>query len=182
MEEKIISASNEKELWDQVANDLQRNPDPLNYQTILELNDHRVVFEIHNNHATGFEAESYTSFSTYLFGRDNFKFNLHTQTFTDSLGKVFGMQDVILGFGDFDDKFIIKTNDEKRVIDLFADPVVRLLLISLPNLSFGIIEYTMEDADGKAPFLELKIGKAIADPSQLSEILAYYLKTLAKLV
>jgi hypothetical protein len=47
---------------------------------------------------------------------------------------------------------------------------VRNTLISLPALSLGIVEYTMDDADGKVPFLELKIEKSITDPSELRRI------------
>lgn len=169
-EEKIISAATEEELWQKVIADFKIDPDPLEYHTVLEQKDRRVILDVCNNHAVGFEAVAFTSFSAYLYGRDNFRFAIHSQSFTDELGKFFGMQDLTLGYRNFDEKFIIKSNDEKRMSNLFADMKVRNALLSLPDLSFGTVEYTIEDSDGKAPFLELKIESAVTDPSSLREI------------
>jgi hypothetical protein len=169
-EEKIISAANEEELWQQINLEFTADPDPVEYHAVLELNERRVILDIFNNHAVGFEAISYTNFSAYLFGRDNFRFAIHNEGFTDEIGKLFGMQDFVIGYKEFDERFVIKTNNEQKFSTLFADTTVRNTLIKLPKLSFEIVEYTLEDADGKAPFLELKIEKYISDPAELKRI------------
>lgn len=177
-EEKIISAANEEQLWQEVAADFKINPDPLEYHAVLEQRERRVILDIFNNHAVGFEAIAYTTFSAYLYGRDNFRFSIYNEGFTEEIGKFFGMQDFILGYREFDERFIIKTNNEQKLSNLFADTNVRSVLISLPDLSFGIVEYTLEDADGKVPFLELKIEKAITDPRELRRIYEAFFSVL----
>ena len=169
-EEKIISAVNEEQLWQGVISDFKADPDPLDYHVVLEQHERRVILDIYNNHAVGFEAMAFTTFSAYLFGRNNFRFAIYNQGFKDELSKFFGMQDVVLGFNDFDEKFIIKTNDESKTTLIFTNKQLRNTLLKVPNLTFGIVEYTLEEGDGKAPFLELKIEKAITDPIQLKEI------------
>lgn len=177
-EEKVISASTEDELWQEVISDFKTDPDPLEYHAVLEQKERRVILDIYNNHAVGFEAVAYTSFSAYIFGRDNFRFTINTQSFTDELGKFFGMQDITLGFRNFDEKFVIKSNDEKKISNLFSDQQVRSTLVALNDLSFGIVEYEIENADGKAPFLELKIGSAVSDPMHLREVYNAFFKVL----
>ena len=169
-EEKIISATSVDQLWQEVISDFEADPDPLDYHVVLEQQERRTILDIYNNHAVGFEALAFTTFSAYLFGRNNFRFAIYNQGFKDELSKFFGMQDVILGFKDFDEKFIIKTNDETKAALIFANTQIRDTFLKTPELSFGIVEYTLEEGDGKAPFLELKIEKAITDPIQLREI------------
>lgn len=180
-EEKIISAPGEKELWDEVAADFRTDPDPLEYHAVLELRERRVILDIFNNHALGFEAVAYTVFSSYLYGRNEFRFSIYNQGFTDEIGKFFGMQDVVLGYRQFDERFVVKTNNQQKLFELFSDIKTRDLLTFLPDLSFGIVEYTMDDADGKAPFLELKIEKAIADTTQLRSIYNTFYSVLLSL-
>lgn len=169
-EEKVIIAPNEEQLWQKLISDFETDPDPLEYHVILEQQERRVILDIYNNHAVGFEAVEYTSFSAYLYSRNNFRFAIHSQSFKDELGKFFGMQDLILGFKDFDEKFIVKSNDENKTSLIFADRKVRNTLQKIPDSTFGIVEYTLEDGDGKAPFLELRIEKAITDLVLLKEI------------
>jgi hypothetical protein len=174
-EEKLISAPNTELLWEAVISDFKVDPDPVEYHSVLNLNDRRIILDIVNNHAVGFEALAVTNFNSYLFNRNSFKFNIHNEGFTDEIGKLFGMQDVTLGFKDFDERFIIKTNDESKVNALFQDANVRNVLTKLPKLSFGIVEYELEEGDGKAPFLELKIERAVNDPLLLKSIFeAFY--------
>lgn len=177
-EEKIISAYTEDELWQQVVEDFKKDPDPLEYNITLEQQNRRVILDIYNNHATGFEASAYTCFNTFLKNKNNFKFAIWTQRFVDEVGKFFGMTDLTLGFKEFDEKFIIKSNDEAKAISLFANADVRETLLSLPDLSFGIVEYTMEEIDGKASFLELRIENAVIDTAHLRKIYNTFFKTM----
>lgn len=177
-EERIIIAPNEDKLWQELISDFNANPDPLDYHVVLEQKERRVILDICNNHAVGFEAVEYTTLSAYLYSRNNFRFAIHNQNFKDELGKFFGMQDVILGFSEFDGEFIIKTNDENKTALIFADSKVRNILQSIPDSTFGIVEYTLEDGNGKAPFLELRIEKAITDLTQLKAIYNAFFKVL----
>ncbi len=166
-EEKILSAPTEELLWDQLIADFKKDPDPLEYHSILEQQDRRVILDIVNNHAVGFEAIAFTSFNAFIYDRSNFRFTIHNEGFKDEIAKIFGMQDIVLGFKEFDEKFIIKTNDENKAATLFANSEIRTTLLTLPSLAFSIVEYTLDDGDGKAPFLELKIEKSITDVNLL---------------
>lgn len=169
-EEKIITANTVDELWAELSADFKADPDPIEYHTVLELNGRRIILDLLNNHGIGFEALQITSLNAYIFSRSNFNFSLYNQGFADGISKLFGMQDVSFNDKDFDERFVIKTNDEDKVLRIFQDTVTRKLLLSLPELSFGIVEYELEEGDGEAPFLELKIERAISDPLLLKDI------------
>ncbi len=169
-EEKILSAPTEELLWDQLMVDFSNDPDPLEYHTILEQKDRRIILDIFNNHAVGFEAMAFTSLNAFIYDRSNFRFTIHNEGVKDEIAKIFGMQDIVLGFKEFDEKFIIKSNDESKTAMLFGNPEIRDTLLSLPHLSFSIVEYTLEDADGKALILELKIKKSITNVNLLRKV------------
>ncbi|HEY0055388.1 MAG TPA: hypothetical protein VGB63_08535 [Pedobacter sp.] len=177
-EEKIISAPTEEQLWDIITADFKNDPDPLEYHSILEQQGRRIILDIFNNHAVGFEAIAFTSFNSFIYDRSNFRFTIHNEGFKDEIAKIFGMQDIVLGYKDFDEKFIIKTNDENKTATLFADPELRATLLSLPSLSFSIVEYTLDDGDGKAPFLELKLAKSVTDIQLLRKVYNAFYKVL----
>jgi len=177
-DEKTISAPNEELIWEQLATDFKLDPEPVEYNAVLEQSDRRILLDIFNNHEVSFRAESFTILTSYLYSRTNFRFALHKESFIDEIGKFCGMQDYILGYKEFDDRFVIKTNDEEKTAVLFADPAIRKMLLSLPELTFGTVEYTLENADGKAPFLELKIEKAINDLTVLRKTYRTFYRVL----
>lgn len=179
-EEKVINTDNEQLIWQQVADEFNGNSEPLKYHTILQQRERRIILDIENNHEVGFQAQAFTNFTSYLYNRNTFRFALYRQKVIDEIGKYLGMQDCEVGFREFDERFIIKTNDEKTVTELFTDGSVRSSLIDLPDLAFGIVEYTLEDGEGKAPFLELKIDEAISDANRLQAIYNTFFQTLLK--
>ena len=56
------------------------------------------------------------------------------------LGRHLGMQDVEVGFPDFDRDFVIKGNNETLLRWLFADERVRTLLAEQPEVRFEVVD------------------------------------------
>ncbi|APW59150.1 DUF3137 domain-containing protein [Paludisphaera borealis] len=76
----------------------------------------------------------YTRLRAPFVNPDGFRFTVYRAGFLSGLGKYLGMQDVEIGDPEFDDAFVVKGNDESRLVDLFADPKLRELLASLPRM------------------------------------------------
>jgi len=170
-QEHIISGETEEQVWNQVNTGFVANKDLLDYHVVLDQSGRRILLDIGIDLGGGFESGSaYTTFSAYLYSRDAFRFSIHKQGFIDEIGKFFGMQDAVLGYLEFDEKFIVKTNSELKTATLFADDQLRRILLDYEDLSFGIIDYALEETDEKVPFLELKIQAGITDPELLREI------------
>jgi hypothetical protein len=92
-----------------------------------------------------------TSNSTIIFTRlrapyvnqDGFRFTIYRKGLFTELGKWLGMQDVEVGNPEFDDAFVIKGNDEKKLRALFANPQIRELIQRQPS-----IQLTVRDDEG----------------------------------
>lgn len=60
--------------------------------------------------------------------KDEFKFKLYRKGLFSNIGKALGMQDIEVGYPEFDDEFIIKGNDETKIIELFSNDKIRELI------------------------------------------------------
>lgn len=181
-QEHIISGETEDQIWSQLNADYFTNKDLLDYHVVLDQAGRRVVLDIGIDLGGGFESGSaFTTFSSYLYNRDAFRFSIHKQGFIDEIGKFFGMQDAVLGYAEFDEKFIIKTNSELKTATIFADDQLRRILIAYEDLNFGIVEYALEENNEMVPFLELKIQAGITDPALLREIYNVFTRALQEL-
>ena len=85
----------------------------------------------------------YTRMRAPYVNKDGFRFTIYRKNIFSGLGKFLGLQDVEVGFPDFDDAFIIKGNDEGRLRELFANPRVRELIEMQPA-----IHLTVKDDEG----------------------------------
>lgn len=75
--------------------------------------------------------------------RDTFRFFVGRQGFFERVGKLFGMQDVTVGYPEFDDAFVVKGKDEAKVRAFFQDRSIRdLLQIAVPatTAQFSVLD------------------------------------------
>ena len=71
---------------------------------------------------------SYTRFRAPYINRDGLRFTIYHRNLFSNLGKALGMQDIEVGYPDFDDTFIIKGTDAAEVKALLDDAELRALL------------------------------------------------------
>src|SRR5437870_1980999 len=64
----------------------------------------------------------YTRMRAPYVNADNFRFTIYRKSVFTALGTMLGMQDVEVGFAEFDDAFVIKGTDEAKLRALFANP------------------------------------------------------------
>lgn len=75
--------------------------------------------------------------------KDGFRFTIYPRSIFSFIGKWFGMQDVEVGYPEFDEAFIIKGNDEAKLRALFANPEIRRLIEVQPY-----VHLTVKDDEG----------------------------------
>lgn len=88
--------------------------------------------------STGKTTVTYTRMRAPFKNLEDFYFKIYRKGFFSSLGKLMGMQDIKVGFEEFDEDFIIKSNDEKRVAELFSNEKIRELFEMQPSISLEI--------------------------------------------
>jgi hypothetical protein len=164
----IISGNTEDELWQKVTEGLN-NDELLEYEVTLDLAGKKVLLDIDIDPGGGFESGyEFTRLTAGLANNNDFNFAIHHEGFIDTMGKFFGMEDIEIGYPEFDKKLIVKTNDAERVKTIFSDDDVRDTFQSLTEFTLHIANKDIEGE--KEAFLELEIQKGVTDPNELRKI------------
>jgi len=93
--------------------------------------------------STGKSSTTYTRMCAPYVNPDGFTFAIYRQGVFSTIGKWMGMQDVSVGYPEFDEAFIIKGNDEEKLRRLFSNPKIRELISAQPDIYFSV-----KDLDG----------------------------------
>jgi hypothetical protein len=91
--------------------------------------------------STGKAVITYTRMRALFVTPDGFHFTVYRWGFFSEVGKWFGMQDVTVGYENFDRDFVIKGNDEEKLRRLFSSEKIRKLIAAQPDIHFSIADY-----------------------------------------
>lgn len=69
-----------------------------------------------------------TRMRTQYSDKDGFDFKIYRNAWIYKIGKIFGMKDIDTGYPEFDKKFIIKGNNESKLIDIFSSEKIQNLM------------------------------------------------------
>ena len=88
--------------------------------------------------STGKSHVTYTRMRAPYVNKGGFRFTIYRKGLFSELGKRLGMQDIEVGDPEFDRDFIIKGNDESKVLALFGNPRIRQLIQAQPSISLEV--------------------------------------------
>jgi hypothetical protein len=88
--------------------------------------------------STGKSSTTYTRMRAPFVNMDNFRFKIYRSGIFSKLGKLLGMQDVPVGYEEFDQEFIVKGNNEEKLEALFSNSRIRSLIEAQPRISLEI--------------------------------------------
>ncbi|MGZ4879106.1 MAG: DUF3137 domain-containing protein [Candidatus Angelobacter sp.] len=135
--------------------------------------------------STGKSSVTYTRMRAPYLTSDGFHFTVYRQGIFSEIGKWFGMQDVTVGYEDFDRDFVIKGNDEGRLRQLFSSQKMRDLIAAQPEIHFSV-----EDDDGNVwtkmfpagvDELKFQVAGVIKDLERLKLLYELFAETLDEL-
>ncbi len=112
----------------------------------------------------------YTRFRAPFVGTDAFRFKIYRSNFFSAIGKWFGMQDVVIGSQPFDEHFIVKSSDERKVRAFCENVELRRLLSAQSAITLSV-----EDHEGWFG------PKFPADTDELRLVVAGHLKDTERL-
>ena len=116
---------------------------------------------------------------------DGFRFHVFRRHFFSGVAEWMGLQDVTVGYPEFDDQFVIRGNDEWKLQRLFAAPRLRALLLAQPSIAFRV-----KDDDGRlfgsrfpagVDQLQFLTGGVIKDLDRLKLLYDLFAETLQEL-
>lgn len=80
----------------------------------------------------------YTRMRVPYVNKDGFRFKIYRKGLFSNLGILFGLQDIEIGFREFDEEFIIKGNDPEKLVELFSSSKIRELIQLQPDISLEV--------------------------------------------
>jgi hypothetical protein len=99
--------------------------------------DRYIHYQVVGGHSYDTE---FTRIRAEFISTNGLKFQISRQGFIDRIGKIFGMQDVRIGNQEFDNKFVVKGNDEFQLKMLFSNDTLVKLLQSQNDIQLEIID------------------------------------------
>lgn len=88
--------------------------------------------------STGKTVVLYTRLRAPYVNPDGFRFTIYRRGFFSELGKFLGMQDVEVGYPEFDRDFIIKGRDYEKLRALFANEKLRQSIAAQPQMNLSV--------------------------------------------
>ncbi len=166
---KLIQGQTEEDIHTQLKEDF-RDQELFfdHYEVVIQQTDTRIHLNIELDLGGGFEGgyES-TSFAAELELQEFFSFHVQREGMLMEIGKWLGMQDVEIGYQEFDEKVRIKTNNADRIKKVFQNPEVRKVIQGLESY-----DLSLEPKEDKAltHILQWQLEEAILDPEQLGQL------------
>lgn len=134
--------------------------------------------------STGKSSITHTRMRAPFVNLDNFYFKIYRSGVFSEMGKLIGMKDISIGYKEFDDIFVIKSNNEEKVKLLFANESIRSLMENQPHSNLQIKgnggrceKHFSDDVDE----LYFEVIGVIRDIERLKELYELFAKVLHEL-
>jgi len=178
---------NKKEMWQQLAEEINASYVDGGFwqgdRVEAHVDNWTVVLDTYVV-STGKSTITYTRMRAPFVNINNFYFKIYRSGMFTGLGKLLGMQDINVGYEEFDEDFVIKSNSEEKVRQLFSNSSIRALIQDQPQINLEI-----KDDEGyfKAHFPEgvdelcFMVTGVIKDIERLKELYELFAEVLREL-
>lgn len=176
-----------KEIWQQLADEIQA--DYINNgfwsgdRVEAHIDNWIVVLDTYTV-STGKSSITYTRMRAPFTNFGNFYFKIYRAGFFSGLGKIFGMEDINIGYEEFDEDFVIKSNDEEKIKQLFSDKTIRDLIEMQPQINLEIKDdegYFFKHFPEGVDELYFQVTGVIKDMDRLKELYELFAEVLKEL-
>lgn len=125
---------------------------------------------------------TFTRIRAPYVNRDDFLFKISRENTGDRIAKVFGKEDIEVGFPAFDKDFIIQGSDERKLQMMFANPKIRQILSYQPKVRLQLRKeaplFTKPRFPEGVNELYYQSGTIIKDLDQLNDLFDLFAHTL----
>ena len=140
---RSIFGPSQEEIWSQFSNEIGADFVDEGFwkskKVVARFENWVVTLDTYTR-SSGKTSTIYTRIRAPYVNKDGFKFKIYKSGWFSDIGKTLGMQDVEIGYPEFDEKFIIKGNDESKLIELFSSDKIRELINVLDNIYLEVKE------------------------------------------
>ncbi|SEO77006.1 hypothetical protein SAMN05444671_4072 [Flavobacterium sp. CF108] len=103
----------------------------------IEYKNWKIVFDNYTLWSGKYSTEM-TRVIVPIILQDNFRFEIYKEGFIRKIEKIFGAQDIEIGYADFDKTFTIKSNNEFKIKTLLRNSEIRNLITSQKDVNIQI--------------------------------------------
>jgi len=131
----------QQEVWSQLCKEIEADIVDGGFwrgkKVVAKANEWTITLDTYTV-SNGKTSTTYTRMRAPFINKDHFRFKIYRSGVFSELGKLLGMQDVEVGYPDFDENFIIKGNDTEKLKRLFSNPKIRELISQQPRIYFEV--------------------------------------------
>ncbi|WP_034328869.1 hypothetical protein [Alkaliphilus transvaalensis] len=165
------------EVWSQLAEEIGgefiKGSFTKSSKLITKLKEWTIVLDTYTV-STGKSSIVYTRMRVPYVTTDGFHFKVYKKSIFSDIGKLFKMQDVVIGHEEFDEEFIIKANNEEQVRKLLSKDSIRFLINENPSITLEIQDKEeglfVEKLPEKTRFLLFQEVGVIKDTERLKKL------------
>ena len=185
---RTIFGPSEEKIWKQLSSEINAEFVDRGFwkggKVIAKVEEWTVMLDTYYQQAGQYGGTGYTRMRAPYVNKDGFRFTIYRKGLFSEIGKLFGMQDIEVGYPNFDRDFIIKSNAEDKVRMLFSNPRIRKLIQYQPAIYLQV-----KDDEGwfgtKFPEgvdeLYFQVVGVIKDVDRLKSIYELFAETLNQL-
>ncbi|WP_343614312.1 hypothetical protein [Flavobacterium sp.] len=146
----------------------------------IEYKNWKIVFDNYRLWSGKYSAEM-TRIVAPITLKDNFKFEIYKEGFIRKIEKIFGAEDIEIGYDDFDKMFTIKSNNEFKIKTLLRNKEIRDLISSQKDVNIqisdqkGIWEQKLPENEFELSYF---IDGEILDLNTLNQLLQLFKLTI----
>ncbi|MDR6761740.1 hypothetical protein J2Y38_001949 [Flavobacterium sp. 2755] len=146
----------------------------------IEYKNWKIVFDNYTLWSGKYGAEM-TRVIVPIILQNNFRFEIYREGFVRKIEKIFGAQDIEIGYADFDKSFTIKSNNESKIKTLLQNNKIRNFIASQKDVNIQISDQK-GIWEGKLPENEFElsyfIDGEIRDINTLNQLLELFILIL----
>lgn len=134
--------------------------------------------------STGKSSITFTRMRAPFINLDNFYFKIYRAGIFSGLGKILGMEDISIGYEEFDEDFVIKSNNKEKVKQLFSNKIIRCLIQEQPEINLEIKDdegFFSEHFPEGVDELYFQVAGIIKDIERLKELYEIFAEVLKEL-
>jgi hypothetical protein len=125
------------EVWRQLAAEIGANYTERTFwkgdRVTAEVGHWQIVLDVYH-----VDKAVYTRIRAPYVNADGFRFKVFRTHLFSGVAEMLGLQDVNVGYPEFDEQFVIRGTHESKLRQLFANPRIRELIMAQPKISFRV--------------------------------------------
>lgn len=184
---RTMYKTKKSEIWKQLSEKIEahyvKDEPPVRSKIVAMIDEWTVTIDTHVIQTQHDKIEYLRMRAPYV-NADGFRFCIYQENIYHSIGKVFGLQDVKTGHDEFDNKFIVQTNNEDKIKKLLSNKRIREIIKANPNVNLEVKGddgyFSTEFPDG-VDELYLLCEDATKDAAKMEELYELFSELLHQL-